>query len=100
MTLHLNKIESPSPKYALCQVWLKLVQWFWRERFLNFLKVYLIFRYYVPFNKGVALHFNKLEYPFPKDSLCQVWLKNASCSGEEDENVKKSLQTDGQMTDK
>ena len=28
--LHLNKIESYSPKDALCQVWSKLAQWFWR----------------------------------------------------------------------
>ena len=28
--LHLNKIESPLPKDALCQVWLKLAQWFWK----------------------------------------------------------------------
>ena len=27
--LHLNKPQSPSPKDALCQVWLKLAQWFW-----------------------------------------------------------------------
>ena len=31
MTLHLNKLESPSPKDALCQVWLKLACWFWRK---------------------------------------------------------------------
>ena len=31
--LHLNKLESPSPKDALCQIWLKLAQWFWRRRF-------------------------------------------------------------------
>ena len=30
--LHLNKFESPLPKDALCQVWLKLAQWFWRRR--------------------------------------------------------------------
>ena len=30
--LHLNKLESPLPKDALCQVWLKLAQWFWRRR--------------------------------------------------------------------
>ena len=28
MALHLNKIESPSPKDALCQVWLKLASGF------------------------------------------------------------------------
>ena len=30
--LHLNKHESPSPKDAPCQVWLKLAEWFWRRR--------------------------------------------------------------------
>ena len=30
--LHLNKLESPSTKSTLCQVWLKLAQWFWRRR--------------------------------------------------------------------
>ena len=28
---HLNNIESPSPKDALCKIWLKLAQWFWRR---------------------------------------------------------------------
>ena len=32
MVLHLNKLESHSPKDALCQVRLKLAQWFWRRR--------------------------------------------------------------------
>ena len=30
--LHLNKLESPLPKNVLCQVWLKLAEWFWRRR--------------------------------------------------------------------
>jgi hypothetical protein len=30
-----EKLDSPSPKDDLCQVWLKLGQWFWRGRFLN-----------------------------------------------------------------
>jgi hypothetical protein len=29
---YLNNLESPSPKDDLCQVWLKLAQWFWRSR--------------------------------------------------------------------
>ena len=33
-SLHLKKLETPSPKGALCQVWLKLAKWFWRIRFL------------------------------------------------------------------
>ena len=28
VALHLNKLKSPSPKNVLCQVWLKLAQWF------------------------------------------------------------------------
>ena len=71
-TLHLNKQEFPSPKDALCQVWLKLAQWFWRRRFFNFVNVFSLFRNYLPLEKGGALHLNKLESPLPKDALCQV----------------------------
>ena len=49
--LHLNKLESPSPKDALCQVWLKLAQWFWRRRYLNFVNVFSLFRNYLPLEK-------------------------------------------------
>ena len=75
--LNLNKPESPSPKDALCQVWLKMSQWFWRRRFLNFVNVFSLFHNYLPLEKGVALHLNKLESPSLKDALCQVWLKLA-----------------------
>ena len=30
--LHLNKLESSSLKDALWQIWLKLVQWFWKRK--------------------------------------------------------------------
>ena len=46
LVLHLNKLKSPPSKDALRQDWLKLDQWFWRRRFLNFL----------PFEKDGALH--------------------------------------------
>ena len=36
VTLHLNELESSLPKDALCQVWLKMVGWFLRTRFLDF----------------------------------------------------------------
>ena len=75
--LHLNKLESPSPKDALCQVWLKMAQWFWRWRFLNFVNVFSLFHNYLPLEKGGALHLNKFESPLSKDALCQVWLKLA-----------------------
>ena len=75
--LHFNKLESPSPKDALCQVWLKLVQWFLRRKFSNFVNEFLQFRNYLPLEKGGALHLNNLESLSPKNALCQVWMKLA-----------------------
>ena len=123
MVLQLNILESTSTKYALCQIWLKLAKWFWKniwkfhqciftilksfplrkvgpflltelnplhpriictkfgwnwptgsgeDNFLKFVKVFLQFCNYLPYEKGGALYF-----PSPKDTLCQVWLKLA-----------------------
>jgi hypothetical protein len=66
-----EKLESPSPK-NLCQVWLKLAQWFWRRRFLNYPTPILHFCDYLPFEEDLALYLNKLEFPLPKDNLYQV----------------------------
>ena len=74
-TLHFNKCGSPSTKDELCQVKLKLVQWFLIRRFLNFVNVILLFCNYLPLVKGWALHLNKLDSPSPNDALCWVWLK-------------------------
>jgi hypothetical protein len=54
---------------------LDLGSWFWRRRFSKNFSVFLLFRYYLPLERGNPLHLNKLEYPTPKDDLCQVWLK-------------------------
>jgi hypothetical protein len=70
--LLLKKLESLSPKDDLCQVWLKLALWLWRKRFLNDLIRFLHFRNYLPFEEGLALYLNKLEFHSPKDSLYQV----------------------------
>ena len=69
VALYLNKLESPSPKDAVCQVWLKLAQWFWRRRFFNFVNVFSPFRNYLPFEMGVALYLNKIDSPSPKDAF-------------------------------
>ena len=69
-----TNLKTPSHKDALCQVWLKLAQWFWRRRFLNFVNVFSLFHYYLPLEKSGALHLNKLESPSHRDTLCQVWL--------------------------
>jgi hypothetical protein len=50
----------------------------------NILKIFFVYFYscyYLPLEKGAALHFNKLESPHPKDNLCQVWLKLAQWFG-------------------
>ena len=48
IVLHLNKLEFPLPKDAICQVWLKLAEWFWRRRFLIFMNASSLFRSYLP----------------------------------------------------
>jgi hypothetical protein len=70
--LYLNKLESPSPKDDLCQVWLKLAQWFWRRRLLNDPIPFFHFCDYLPLEEDLALYWNKLEFPLPKDNLYQV----------------------------
>ena len=52
LVLHLNKLESPSSKDALCQVWLKLAQWFWRRGLFNFVSVYSLFSNYLPMKRA------------------------------------------------
>ena len=47
----LNKLEYPSPYDALCQVWLKLIQWFWR--IFKILSMY--FPHYLPMEKAGPL---------------------------------------------
>ena len=61
----------------LGHVWLIVAQWFWGRRFFNFIDEFLQFFYYLRLKKGVALCLYKLEFPSPKDALCQVWLKSA-----------------------
>jgi hypothetical protein len=69
LALYLNKIEFPSLKDNLYQVWLNLDCWFWR-RFFKIFSIFLLFRYYLPLEKGYPLLLNKPETPWPKDDLC------------------------------
>ena len=73
---YLNKLESPSPKGALCQVWLKM-SGSGEEEFLILSMYFRLFRNYLPLEMYLVLHFYKLEFPLPKDALCQVLLKLA-----------------------
>ena len=76
-TLHLNKLESPSPRPKInCTMF----GWNYRSssggaEFLISLNVFSLFRNYLPLKKGGALHLNRLEFLLSKNALCQVWLK-------------------------
>ena len=57
------KEKIPLHKNALCQVWLKLAQWFWKRRYFKRLTMYFNnFLCYLPIEEDV-------------DALCHVWLK-------------------------
>ena len=64
------KFELPLIKDALCRLWLKLAQWFWRRISINFFNVFSLFRYFLPLEKGVARNLYQLESPSLKDALC------------------------------
>ena len=86
--------QIPFTKNVLCQVLLKFAQWFLRRRFLNFVNVFSLFRDHLPLEKGVALHFDKLESLYPRILCAKFGWNWPSDSWEGDENVK-SLQTCG-----
>jgi hypothetical protein len=54
---------------------------------------FLLFRYYLPLEKGDPFILKKLEFPPPKDYLCQVWLKLAQWFWRRSRKCK-SFQTD------
>ena len=47
------------------------------EKILDFVNEFPLFLFNIPFKKCKSLHLNKLEFPSPKNTLCQVWLKLA-----------------------
>ena len=78
MTLHLNKLKFFSPKNALCQVWLKLDQWFWRRRFFkDFVNVFSLFRYYIPFGKAWTIPLTKRCFLPSLIKISQVVLEHS-----------------------
>ena len=77
-----NKLESPSSKNALFQVWLILVS-VSREEIFFISSMY--FRYFVIIStRKQVLDLNKLESPPTKDALCQFGWNWFSGSGEYD----------------
>jgi hypothetical protein len=51
-----------------------MAQWFWRRKILNEPTPFSHFCDYPPFEEDLTLYFNNnyLEFPSPKDALCQV----------------------------
>ena len=64
--VHLNKLDSPSPKDALCQVWLKLAQLFWRRRFFYFVNSFSLFLYYLPWKRAGHFILTNCNSLFPR----------------------------------
>ena len=81
--LHLNKLESPAPKDAICQVWLILAQWFWRGRFL-FSSMYNCYLVIIsPWKRAGPFIWSNLN-PLYTRMLCAKFCWNwPSISGEE-----------------
>ena len=84
----LNKLKSPSPKDALCQVWLKSVQWFWRWRFYKFRQCILLFYSCFPWKKAWPFIRTNLNFHYPRMLCVKFGWNWHSGSGEEDEYVK------------
>ena len=75
-TLHLNTLESPSPKDALKFVSsLAEIGSLLLEKIFKMLRCIFAIHYYFTFEDGVILHLNKLEPCKPKDELCKVVLE-------------------------
>ena len=80
MVLYLNKLESHSPKDALCQVWFKQAQRFLRRRFLNFVNMFSLFRNYLPLEKGVALYLNQIKQKRFREEVVKSGGRTKQCA--------------------
>ena len=83
MTLHLNKLESPPPKDALCLVWLKLVKWFWRRLLFNIFNIFYHFAIISPWKRAWPFIWTNLNALQPRMLYAKFGEKWPSGSGEE-----------------
>ena len=73
-----EQTSIPFTKGCFVQSWVEIGPVVLEKKiFLNFVNLISLFHNYLHLKKGGALHINKLEFPLPKDALCQVWLKLA-----------------------
>ena len=98
--LSLNKLESLTPKDALCLAWLKVGQMVMEKKNFKFWQCIFATSLSSPLGKGRGPSFEKKLNPPHQRMLCAPLGSNwPNGSGGEDENVN-SLQTDRQSTDK
>ena len=69
---------------TLCQDWLNLAQWFWRKRFLEVGKVFLLFLNYFSLVEGLGLHLNNLNSLYSRMIYTKFGLNWLSSSGGKD----------------
>ena len=74
---YLNKLDSDSSKDACTKFGSDWSSGSGIIFFLNFVNEFPLNRYHFPLKKDWILLLNKLEFPLPKDALCQVLLKLA-----------------------
>ena len=73
VALHLNELDYPSPKGCFVPSLVKIGPVVLKKRDFSSLSMFfLLFRNYLPLEKGGVLHLNKLESQSPKNALCQV----------------------------
>jgi hypothetical protein len=66
LALYLNKLEFPSPKDNLYQVWLNLASWFWRRRFSKVFQCIFTLPSLSPLGEGRSPSFVQTWIPFTK----------------------------------
>ena len=69
--------------FAFCQICLVL-----EKKMFSVINVFSQFCYYLPLEKVVALHLNKLERPLPEDAFCGIgWNWPRGSGGDENGKV-------------
>ena len=80
--LHLNKLESSSLKDALCQVLLKLAQWFWRRIFFKFRKLIYFHSFVIisPWKRACSFKVVQIICTTLKDHALNIYQLHVPCT--------------------
>ena len=84
LKLSCEHLHLPSPKDALCQVWLKLAQWFWRRRFYISSMYFHHFVIISPWKRARPFIWRNLNPIHPRMFCAQFGWNWLSGSGDED----------------